>query len=308
MTSQTPTARTSPATLNTRLRDWAQLCRAPNLFTAMADPLAGALIAGVGWRDTGKVLVVMAASACFYAGGIVLNDWHDYRRDLIERPQRPLPSGRISRWRALIAAISLLAGGQLLASAVGPTTGGIGLLLVACILLYDILMKHIPIAPALMGACRSFNLALGMSLAAGGSGLLRWYLAVALGLYVLGITVFARRETGGAIKEQLLLGTGFMVAPLLMLALLGVFFHEQVTSATGGLWLALLSGGVGYTITQAILTPAPARIQRGVKTAVLGIIVFDAAMVGFIAGFGLSLLVVVLLVPAVWLGKWLYST
>ena len=32
-----------------------------------------------------------------YAAGIVLNDVFDYEIDRVERPGRPLPSGRVSR-------------------------------------------------------------------------------------------------------------------------------------------------------------------------------------------------------------------
>lgn len=297
-----------------RFRDWLELVRLPNVFTAVADPLAGALVAGAGWRDNGSVLndigktiVIMLASACFYSGGLILNDWHDYRRDLVERPQRPLPSGRISRWRALTAAITLLAAGQLLASAMGPAAGGVGLLLVVCILMYDILMKDIPIAPALMGAARGLNLLLGMVLFEAADAP-RLYLVIALGLYVLGVTVFARRETGLSRKDQLLLGVGFTAGALLLLALLRLFFAEEAPFSSGAIWLALLTGVVGYTMTQAILTPSPVRIQRAVKTAIFGIILFDASIVAFGRGLPLSLLVAALVIPAIWFGKRLYST
>ncbi|GMV96019.1 MAG: hypothetical protein AMXMBFR83_03880 [Phycisphaerae bacterium] len=292
-----------------RLRDWLELCRAPNAFTAVADPLAGALVCGAGWRDTGRIIIVMLASAFFYAGGIVLNDWHDYKRDLRERPHRPLPSGRIARFRALLAGSGLLILGQVLASALETATGGVGLLLVAAILLYDVLLKEIPIAPAIMGLCRALNLVLGMTVATGeGSSAPAAYLAVVMGLYVLGITVFARHEAGLARKDQLLLGAAFTAAAMAMLASVVPLFRERGPSPLGLIWLGLLAAALGYRMARAILRPAPARIQAGVKLGVLGIILLDATLVGFFRGLGLSLLVAVLLVPAVWLGKWLYST
>lgn len=307
-TSATPSLITHHALLGARPRDWAQLVRLPNIFTAVADPLAGALVMGATLRNTGEVLIVMLASACFYAGGTVLNDWHDYRRDLVERPQRPLPSGRISRWRALAAAVLLLSFGQILASALDPAVGGISLLLLVCILLYDVLMKDIPVAPALMGAARGLNLLMGMSVMPTLSGAPHFYPAIALCLYVTGITIFARREAGPSRKEQLLVGAGFIATGLGMLAFLWLFFLERAVYAAGGLWLALLVGVVAYSLVQAILTPAPVRIQRAVRFAILGIIGFEAALVGFCCGLPISLLVVVLLLPAVWLGRWLYST
>jgi 4-hydroxybenzoate polyprenyltransferase len=49
-------------------------------------------------------------------------------------------------------------------------------------------------------------------------------------------------------------------------------------------------------------------VQLAVKTAVLGIVVLDAAMVAFVAPIAASVLVLVLLAPAIWLGRWLYTT
>src|SRR5690606_27215206 len=92
-----------------RLRPWLQLCRAPNVFTAMADPLTGALIVGARPGYVLEMIAVMLAAAFLYTGGIVLNDWNDYKKDLVERPSRPLPSGQIRRWHALVLGSVLLA-------------------------------------------------------------------------------------------------------------------------------------------------------------------------------------------------------
>lgn len=291
-------------------RDWAQLVRLPNLFTAMADPLAGALAVGAGWHDTANILIVLLASACLYGGGIALNDWHDYKRDLAERPTRPLPSGRIRRWHGLVLAVALLIGGTTLASIPYPATGAVGMLLVATILLYDVLMKDMPIAPAFMGLCRALNLLLGMSLVNDRmiTVSMQTYLIFALGIYVVGITVTAQREANPKQDRLMLFGAGTVLLGVLMLAALRLLFPAQVAYPSGSVLVVLLLAGVTYRLSQAVLTPTPPRVQLAIKTAVLGIIVFDAAMVGLIRGLPLSLLVLILLVPAVWLGKWLYST
>src|SRR5262245_42226854 len=94
-----------------KLRAYLELCRLPSCFTAMADPLAGALLAGARWGDVLQVSAVMFAGAFLYAGGIALNDWHDAKQDLAERPDRPIPSKRVGRLEALILASILLAAG-----------------------------------------------------------------------------------------------------------------------------------------------------------------------------------------------------
>ncbi|MEI6872694.1 MAG: UbiA family prenyltransferase, partial [Verrucomicrobiota bacterium] len=81
--------------VTTRLHTWLQLLRAPNLFTVPGDPIAGYLIANSGFFDISIVLVGMASLA-FYGAGLLLNDLVDLREDSAERPDRPLPAGRVA--------------------------------------------------------------------------------------------------------------------------------------------------------------------------------------------------------------------
>ena len=54
----------------TPLRAYAQLLRLPNVFTAVADPLAGWFFVG-GGAPAWNVSLLVAASACLYTAGIV---------------------------------------------------------------------------------------------------------------------------------------------------------------------------------------------------------------------------------------------
>ncbi len=295
-----------------RLRDWLELCRIPNVFTAMADPLAGALLVGPGWRELGWIPLLMLASSCLYTGGIVLNDWHDYKQDLFDRPKRPLPSNRIRRQSALAAAMALLSVGVLLTWTAGATTGLVGTFLFMAIVFYDVALKEVPIAPAIMGLCRGLNLLLGMTLvspeSSGVEGGLRAYLVVAMVAYITGVTVFARTETKPGNATRLLAGAGTTSLAVIGLCMLGAFFPAHGGGAGAVLWPAVLLASVGYRMTQALLSPKPELIQSAVKTAILGVVVFDAGVAAFTRGLPVSLIVLVLLVPAVWLGKWMYST
>ena len=295
-----------------KLRDWCELFRLPNVFTAMADPLAGALIAGATWGHAGSILVLMMASACLYTAGIVLNDWHDFKQDLAERPQRPLPSKRIGRLSALLVTIGLFVLGGLLGTVPGTGPSRVTGLLIATILLYDVLLKEIPIAPVFMGGCRALNLLLGMTLVPAEHSPVGWSMRIlllaAMGLYVLGVTIFARRETEAGQGKYLVGGGGVACVAVLVVGLLRFFFPDQAPRAEGVAWAALLMLAIGYRMTQALLTPKPQNVQLAVKTALWGVILLDAAMVAFTRGVPASLAVVVLLVPAIWLGKRLSST
>jgi len=82
--------------MHPKLKAYLQLVRLPNAFTAVADVAAGFLACGGVAGDWRQGVLIAAASACLYSGGIVLNDVCDLDVDRRERPGRPLPSGRIA--------------------------------------------------------------------------------------------------------------------------------------------------------------------------------------------------------------------
>jgi 4-hydroxybenzoate polyprenyltransferase len=295
-----------------RIRDWLQLVRLPNVFTALADPIAGGLAVGATWRDVPKLLAVTLASAGLYSFGMVLNDWYDYRKDLKERPGRPLPSGRIRRWEALAAAFVLMLAGAGLSWLAGPKANGVAVMLIATIVMYDVLLKEVPIAPAIMGLCRAINLLMGMTAVTHATSVsppgLQLWACLAMGVYVCGITIFARREVQVAQGRWPVVGAVVSWIGAIALAMMPVIFSRGGLSGAGYLWAAMLLGLVGHRMALALWKPEPAQVQAAVRMAILGIILFDAALVGFTRGLLVSLPLLLLLVPAVWLGKWLYST
>ena len=157
---------------------YAQLVRLPNLFTAVADPLAGWFIAGA----TGSPLLLVGASACLYTAGIVLNDCFDYPQDCQERPERPLPRGDIGLRAAWTIGAALLVAGVALG-------GYAAIPLALLILFYDAVARRIAwLGPVTLGGCRALNIALGLG------GLTPVVVPVVLGIYVAGLSVIARRE------------------------------------------------------------------------------------------------------------------
>uniref|UniRef100_UPI001E65DD69 UbiA family prenyltransferase n=1 Tax=Cellulomonas hominis TaxID=156981 RepID=UPI001E65DD69 len=96
------------------VRDHLELVRAPAVLTVLGDTVAGASAAGL--PVAGRRALLPLASACLYAGGMALNDWADRDLDAVERPERPVPSGRIGAGRALGVAAGLGAAGLALAA------------------------------------------------------------------------------------------------------------------------------------------------------------------------------------------------
>ena len=151
-----------------KLRAWLQLFRAPNLFTVPGDPLAGFLIATGGVLDH-RVVPAIVASLCIYAAGLAMNDVIDTKEDLADRPNRPLPSGAISRTAAITAILALCVTGiGTLHSGLGPRSAVMGVALLITVWLYNATTKRIPIIGAInMGLCRGLSLILGAIAGAG---------------------------------------------------------------------------------------------------------------------------------------------
>jgi 4-hydroxybenzoate polyprenyltransferase len=301
--------------MRSRAAAYARLVRLPNVFTAFADIGLGLLAAGgaVSWP---AAILLAASSAALYCGGMVWNDYFDIEQDRRERPSRPLPSGAIAPAEAARLGTVLLAGGWLGAAAAGWCTDPItaipaviaGLLVIA-ILLYDRCLKRTPAGPIGMGACRFLNVLLGCSAAT--SDALPWplrlHLAVVVGIYIVGVTWFARTEALRSDPSRLR-RSALVVAVALALALpLPLHRPEGTASPLFPYLLVAFGFAIGLPVYRAWVKPEPGRVQAAVKRAVLGLIVLDAIVATAVAGAA-GLILLALLPPALLLGQWFYST
>ncbi|WP_371564315.1 SCO3242 family prenyltransferase [Streptomyces canus] len=148
-----------------RDRAWAELLRLPALFTVPGDAFAGA--AAVSARPTGRTLLAIASSLCLYEAGMALNDWADRDVDAVERPHRPLPSGRIRPAAALGAACALTGAGLSLAACAGRPALTVAVPLAATVWAYDLVLKNTPAGPLAMATARGLDLLLGAGATAG---------------------------------------------------------------------------------------------------------------------------------------------
>ncbi|MBD8079798.1 UbiA family prenyltransferase [Cellulosimicrobium arenosum] len=175
------------------MRDHLDLVRAPAVLSVVGDTLAGA--AAAGHRPTPRRALLPLASACLYAGGMALNDYADRHLDALERPERPIPSGRVTPRRALAVATGLTAGGIALAVAGGGRRAlPVVLPLAASVWTYDTVAKESPAGPLVMAACRGLDVLLGA-----GVGHLRAAApaAATLAVHTAGVTVLSRGEVHG---------------------------------------------------------------------------------------------------------------
>ena len=297
-----------------KIKPYLQLIRLPNLFTAAADPLAGWMVARGSLEQPERWLPLVAASVLIYAGGIVLNDVFDVEIDRAERPNRPLPSGRVPYRLAAGFGGLALASGPLVALLSGSSVSAlVAGLLALCVLLYDAGMKRTLLGPFFMGACRSGNLLLGFSQIELLGGPYAWWLAGCFGLFVTGVTWISRSEVESGKIRGIMLGFGLELVGMVGLALVALGLYRALNVVQEfpmvGLvvWLVLIQI-VGRATYRAIRRPVPEQIQRAVKTGVLSLVWLDVAVVTTVRDPGLGLIVAGLWVPAFLLGRWLYST
>src|SRR4029077_16991132 len=71
--------------------------------------------------------------------------------------------------------------------------------------------------------------------------------------------------------------------------------------------LVVLGFALGVPVCEAIAAPVPSRVQAAVKRSIFGLVVLDAILASALAGT-VGLVILVLLLPAMYLGRWIYST
>jgi 4-hydroxybenzoate polyprenyltransferase len=176
-------------------------------------------------------------------------------------------------------------------------------------LLYDWVLKRTFLGPVAMASCRFLNVLLGLSLAVPEEfpWALRLHLAAVVGLYIVGVTWFARQEAGRS-RPAHLIGAAVVVLLALVLALV-LPVHRPPGSAILFFPYLLVAFGffLGIPAFRAIQQPEPKHVQAVVKRAILGLVLLDAILCSTAAGWW-GLLIVLLLPPALLLGKWVYST
>jgi 4-hydroxybenzoate polyprenyltransferase len=310
-----------------------QVCRFAAVFTAIADIAAGLALTGrlQPWQVSN--LWLLLATVGLYLAGMAWNDYFDRAIDAVERPRRPIPSGRVSLAGARRFATGLMLLGGLAAAGAAWQTGQRGPVLVAglltgAILWYDVSAKNHAWGPLVMGLCRFLNLLLGASLglslgtavwetARQGWGVdwLPWPVAAGNGLYIVGVTLFSRNEAGQSPRGKLVRALVVANFGLLLLGVTHAFWpREPGVSTVAGRWGALLLWGMIAALINrvawgAIQNPAPQPVQLTIRTMLTSLILLDALVVlQATTGPWWALGVLLLRYPAQWIGRRLAIT
>jgi 4-hydroxybenzoate polyprenyltransferase len=256
---------------------WLQLARVSNTPTTVSDTVAGAMLVSAS-APAGPVAVVAGAMALFYTAGMVLNDVMDLPIDRRERPERPLPSGRVSPRAAVVAVVVLFTAGEILLLLEGwePALAGLGL--IALIVLYDAWHKGNAISPVLMAGCRAMVYVVAALAIAGALNAELWGAAALLLVYVVGLTQVAKAEGAGIAARW----------PVLAVLAPAAYWAKELPDAAVAMLLAAFLLWAGYALW---LVLGQRRIGAGVVRLIAGIAIYDALVVAGAGGTATALVV-----------------
>jgi 4-hydroxybenzoate polyprenyltransferase len=187
-----------------KLRAWLQLVRPPNLFTVPGDPLAGYFLASCMGESSvfqaKSALLTALAALLLYMGGLIGNDVADMEEDRRDRPTRPIPSGQVSRFAAVVASALCAELGLCAAYYAGWPAFVMACLTQLAIMLYNGGLKKYAIRGALtMGACRGLSFMMGAAAAPSldfeGAFVFVLVASICVTFYIAGVTWIADRET-----------------------------------------------------------------------------------------------------------------
>lgn len=315
-----------------------KLFRISNVFTVPPDIIVGFLAVSINFGSSigysiSDLVILIFSSVFLYLGGLVSNDLFDIKVDRLERPTRPLPSGRIKKTNALLITVIMFSLGLILAAFVNTAALGISMLLIFSIVAYNYRIKNGFFRPYLMAGIRSLNVIYGAS-------------------FVFDISMNSILENG----DYLISNAGFSSYLLLALASCAVYFHIFILtslskSETTQEFLKIKNGlniqkiQITYLIfllislsLAIILTPhkldflifilfflflinllfnraskmdnskGEEVIKFVVKNMLILLIILDSAFIAGEAGLLSGLVVALLTIPCIILGKWISMT
>jgi len=270
--------------------DFLALARASNLPTVWTNVLSGVVLAGGTGSDPRLPLLLLALSCC-YVAGMFLNDVFDVHFDREHRPERPIPSGRVSLRSAFWTGAGLLVLGVLLLAVTGfmPAQGTgwrpllAGSALAAAIVSYDWHHKTNPLSPVVMGLCRFLTyVAAGWAISESPPAAL-YFAGLLLLCYLVGLTYAAKQEHLSALTK---------LWPLALMALPVAFAVDAARDGAVQAVTAVLFVGWLLLALRRLHRRAPGDVPAAVSALLAGICLWDAVVLASLGEARLALVAV----------------
>ena len=288
-----------------QLKTLFELGRISNLPTVWSNVLAGVVIAGgtIGLQSTS---ILIASLSLFYIGGMFLNDAFDTEFDIIERPERPIPSKKITQKMVFVIGFILLILGIFLLYIEAFTTNVfnlnlilfLGMLLSAFIIIYNKYHKNNPYSPLIMGFCR---ISIYFIVSAFFLSYFNIHIFVAsffLLSYLIGLTYLAKQENIGYLKNQWPLL--FLIAPIIY----GYTLIENYFSYIAlGFFVLNIFVAIYFTFNKKIRN-----IKKSVTLLISGICIYDSVLIAHHGEVNLAILSLSFFVLTLFFQKYISGT
>lgn len=260
-----------------RVSAYLELLRISNLPSVFSNVLVGsALGAGGGEVPLESALRCAVAVAFIYLGGVALNDALDAEVDRAERPERPIPSGRLTTQQAYRITIVAFCLGLVLLASISRVALGTGTLLVGIVAAYDFLHKRFASTVLLMGAARGMVYLTAAAAVGWPFGLSKplWFI-VTLATYTTAFTIVARAENRKQIDRRRWVAAGI---PLIVLVP-GVWITvgKATAGACAGILMLIWQARAVFKVFQI-----PPDTKKAVHIWLSGFCLIDAFFLSFV--------------------------
>jgi len=298
---------------NVSIKNYLVLVRLPNLFTLPSNILVGmAIVSSLAFTLTSftQFLLLVTISVLLYCVGIVLNDLYDFDIDKKERPNRPLPSGKISRRSAIVLVTIFSTLALILSLQVSFSTLVISTILFSVIFGYDKYLKNTHAGPFTIASARVMNILLGTSVSLRSVDsysqiVTLTFVLIITFVYVSLIGFISRYEVHGfSDNTKLLLPPAIVatvISSIILFSLMGFFKLESLIILSLFSFIMIISFSRIYRRDSG-------RTKQIVRNMILSIIVLDSTFLTGIIGIELGLVVLTLMAPLLVLANKMYMT
>jgi len=282
-------------------KEYFQLVRIPGIFTAFSNVLIGYFFSLSNNPDFTSLPFLLVTSGMLFSAGMIFNDFFDLNIDKKERPNRPLPSGKISKQKALFLGIIFLIIGNIFAFIVGYDSLIVSLVMTGMIISYNYKLKFSSFLGIFsLSVIRFLNVLLGFTIISFSYEIIQF--AIPIAIFVGGISILAKNEIGFStlISQKLNKLLNFVTIIYVCVLIVKNFQIEQL------IFLSLFS--------LLSLNPfnnqknSETKIQKQVTFQLLSIILLDATIITLFSPFYYGILISLLVVPAYLITKKLYLT
>lgn len=119
-----------------------RLIRIWNSLLVLASVFIGILFAGV-LSPAAPVVLACVSAFLIASGGYGVNDYFDYRIDLVNKPLRPIPRGDLKRMHALVVSLLLMGAGIVIAHLISGELGLVAAATAGLLILYSYVLKRL---------------------------------------------------------------------------------------------------------------------------------------------------------------------